>query len=309
MFTEKRAMFIYCASPVHMGAGTSLGVIDNPIQRERHTGHPVMAGSGIKGAMRHAAEGNGIGNGMVNKIFGPEAGNSADHAGAVSFSDGQIVLFPVRSLKEGFVYATCPTALGRLARLLDATGVKEHGIVATLNLKEGECATASDDVIAAGGKLVLEAYEYTNQAEKRDDVKKTAQWLSSNAVQANGGFQFFKEKIAKHMVVLNDGDFAFFVKNATVVEPHVRIDDASGTAADGGLFFTENLPPESLLVSLAMASEERRKKGNADAEKVSAKLMIGTMVDHFTDKKMLQVGGDATTGRGQVFIRFVGGAV
>jgi len=29
-----------------MGAGQAVGVIDNPIQRERHTGHPFFASSG-----------------------------------------------------------------------------------------------------------------------------------------------------------------------------------------------------------------------------------------------------------------------
>ncbi|MBZ0156066.1 MAG: type III-B CRISPR module RAMP protein Cmr4 [Alphaproteobacteria bacterium] len=306
MFTEKRAMFIYCISPVHMGAGTALDVIDNPIQRERHTGHPVMAGSGIKGAMRHAAEGNGIGNGMINKIFGPGADNSAEHAGAVSFSDGQIVLFPVRSLKEGFVYATCPTALARLSRLLDAAGIK-HEVAATLNVREGECIAISDDVLVSGGKLVLEAYEYTNNDEKKGEIKVTAQWLSDNAIPDTSGFSFFKEKIAKHMVVLNDGEFVFFVKNATVIEPHVRIDDTSGTAADGGLFFTENLPPESLLVSLAMASSERMKKGADRKDDLRAPAIIKTVEESFNGK-FLQIGGDSTTGRGQVFIKFAGGA-
>ncbi len=306
MFTEKKAMFIYCASPVHMGAGTSLGVIDNPIQRERHTEHPVMAGSGIKGAMRHPAEGNGIDKGTASKIFGPEpAKNDDGHAGAISFSDGQIVLFPVRCLKEGFVYATCPLALARLARLLDAVGVK-HDIAPTIKVMEGQCATATDEVLA-GGKLILEAYEYTDVTTCRATLETAAKWLSENVIPSDGGFSFFKEKIARHTVVLNDGEFAFFVKNATVVEPHVCIDDASGTAKDRGLFFTENLPPESLLVSLAMASEERKKKGSEEDGKDSAATIIGKITEGFNNK-MLQIGGDATTGRGQVFIKFVGGA-
>lgn len=306
MFTEKRAMFIYSISPVHMGAGTSLGVIDNPIQRERHTDHPVMAGSGIKGAMRHAADGNGIDKGMVNKIFGPEPSKNDDsHAGAVSFSDGQIVLFPVRCLKEGFVYATCPTALARLARLLEAADIG-HAIKPTISLKDGSCITTDDAVLSANGKLILEAYEYANDAAGRSDLQIAAKWLSENAVPSNDSFQFFREKISRHMVLLNDGEFAFFVRNATVVEAHVCIDDASGTARDGGLFFTENLPPESLLVSLAMASEERKKKGSEKSEKESAGTIVNKISDAFNEK-MLQIGGDATTGRGQVFIRFAGG--
>lgn len=53
MFEKKVPIFIYCVSPVHMGAGAAIGVIDNPIQRERHTEYPMIAGSGLKGAIRH----------------------------------------------------------------------------------------------------------------------------------------------------------------------------------------------------------------------------------------------------------------
>ena len=49
MFEKHAAVFLYAISPVHMGAGQAIGVIDNPIQRERHTNHPSFAGSGIKG--------------------------------------------------------------------------------------------------------------------------------------------------------------------------------------------------------------------------------------------------------------------
>ena len=72
MFESKAAMFLYSVSPVHMGAGTALGAIDNPIQRERHTGHPMMAGSGLKGALRHEAAVAWGKNGLVKTVFGPD---------------------------------------------------------------------------------------------------------------------------------------------------------------------------------------------------------------------------------------------
>src|SRR5690554_3353742 len=56
MFEKAAALFLYTVSPVHMGAGQAVDVIDNPIQRERHTRHPCFAGSGIKGALRHGYE-------------------------------------------------------------------------------------------------------------------------------------------------------------------------------------------------------------------------------------------------------------
>ncbi|HEX9755049.1 MAG TPA: type III-B CRISPR module RAMP protein Cmr4, partial [Gemmatimonadales bacterium] len=96
----------------------------NPIQRERHTGHPCFAGSGIKGAVRHGFEALGGDRALIDALFGPEAGASDLHAGAVSFGDAQIVAFPVRSLRNGYVYATCPQALARAQRLLALVGVR-----------------------------------------------------------------------------------------------------------------------------------------------------------------------------------------
>ena len=90
MFTKQKAMFIYAVSPLHMGAGTALGLIDNPIQREVHTDWPSMAGSGIKGAIRHALSGeDGWKNGKLAAIFGPDAGAKL-HAGAISFTATRI---------------------------------------------------------------------------------------------------------------------------------------------------------------------------------------------------------------------------
>lgn len=97
-------------------------------------------------------------------------------------------------------------------------------------------------------------------------------------------------------MLLPDDDFGYFVRNATVVEPHVRIDDDTGTAADGGLFYVENLPPESLLIAPLMASQERSGQHDTPAETVLSQVSAGL------DGQLLQIGGDASTGRGQVLV-------
>jgi CRISPR-associated protein Cmr4 len=74
----------------------------------------------------------------------------------------------------------------------------------------------------------------------------------------------------------------------------VRIDDKTGTADGGGLFYTENLPPESLLIAPLMCSRTRTGKEDDEAESVMAK------IKNLIDGKLLQIGGDATTGRGLV---------
>ena len=93
-----------------------------------------------------------------------------------------------------------------------------------------------------------------------------------------------------------------------VVEPHVRINDNTGTADDGGLFYVENLPPESLLIGLAQASHTRARKGAPDsdaltAEQVLARVFEGEALLPGIDARVLQIGGDATTGRGLVQVR------
>src|SRR5690606_20754982 len=122
MFEKHAALFLYAISPVHMGAGQAVGVIDNPIQRERHTGHPCFAGSGIKGAVRHSFAASGGDAQIVDRLFGPESSSGDLHAGAISFGDAQLVALPVRSLRGGYVYATCPQALSRAQRLLGLVG-------------------------------------------------------------------------------------------------------------------------------------------------------------------------------------------
>jgi len=294
MFEKTAVLFLYCVSPVHMGAGSAVGVVDNPIQRERHTGHPCFAGSGIKGAVRHAWKNlaGASGDGLVQRIFGPESGSEELHAGAVSFGDAQLVAFPVRSLKGGYVYATCPSALARAARLLSLVGIANEW--ASLTVPDGFCMLLNDALLSSGKKLHLEVFEYDQIPA--DGLKPIADSLASKSMPEDTAFDFFRNKLRTDLVVLSDTDFGYFVQNATSVEAHVRIDDKSGTASDGGLFYTENLPPESLLIAPLMCSKTRSGRDDREADEVLS-LMKQALK---SSRGPLQIGGDATTGRGLV---------
>jgi CRISPR-associated protein Cmr4 len=310
MFERHAAVFLYAVSPVHMGAGQAIGVIDNPIQRERHTGHPCFAGSGIKGAVRHGFNAIGGDETLIDVLFGPESRSNDLHAGAVSFGDAQLVAFPVRSLKGGYVYATCPQALARARRLMEAVGITVTWPDVPA-VDEGECVLANPALLSQrqiGGKqtdvLHLEAFEYTAKDKENAALKAMAADLAAKAIPQDDGYAFFREKLKQDLVVLSDTDFAYFVQHSTLVEPHVRIEDATGTAAEGGLFYTENLPPESLLIAPVLASTTRTGKGNngeIPAGEVLAK------ITNVINGKLLQIGGDATTGRGLVVASIVEG--
>lgn len=52
MFEKALILGLYSVTPVHAGSGAELSVIDLPIQRERHTGFPVIWGQSLKGVLR-----------------------------------------------------------------------------------------------------------------------------------------------------------------------------------------------------------------------------------------------------------------
>lgn len=298
MFQRQAAVFLYAVSPVHMGAGSAVGVIDNPIQRERHTGHPVFAGSGIKGAVRHGFEALGGDAKLIDRLFGPASGSGDLHAGAVSFGDAQLVAFPVRSLKNGYVYATCPQALARAGRLLGLLGIAAGWSVP--EVAQGRCVVANPELLA-GDRLHLEAFEYAAQVSQT--LPALSRDLAVKALPADAAYDYFRNKIERDLVVLSDTDFAYFAEFATVVETHVRIDEETGTADSGGLFYTENLPPESLLVAPLMGSATRSGRPDERMEAVEVMEKIKTVLDN----RLLQIGGDATTGRGMVVARVTEG--
>ena len=301
MFEKHAAVFLYAVSPVHMGAGQAIGVIDNPIQRERHTDHPCFAGSGIKGAVRHGFTAIGGDATLIDRLFGPDAGSSELHAGAVSFGDAQLVALPVRSLKGGYVYATCPQALARARRLLGLIGVAADW--PALTVADEHCLIANPALLS-GDKLHLEAFEYAAADKDCADLKTLAADLAAKALPDGPAYTFFRDKLKADLVVLSDTDFAYFARNAMLVEPHVRIDADTGTASDGGLFYTENLPPESLLVAPLLASQTRTGKGK-DSESPAEVVMA--QIKAVLNGKLLQIGGDATTGRGLVVAHIVEG--
>lgn len=297
MYEKTAAVFLYCVSPVHMGAGSATGVIDSPIQRECHTHHPSFAGSGIKGAVRHGFEQLGGDIAKIDAIFGPS--NGEEHrAGAVSFGDAQLVLFPVRAARQGFVYATCAQALARAARLLRLTGTDPGWNIP--QVADGHCRlpAAGTEELLDNDALNLEVFQY--QAEQDATVGTVADWLAEHALPPGIAYQYFRDKLRRHLVVLSDTDFGYFARNATLVEPHVRINE-NGTAADGGLFYTENLPPESLLIAPLMASAERRDNPTMDAAAVMGHMRTAL------HESLVQLGGDATTGRGLVTVNLVEG--
>jgi CRISPR-associated protein Cmr4 len=320
MYERSMLMFLYASAPVHFGAGVSLGAVDLPIQRERHTGYPMAQGSGLKGALRHQLEtsvrsrDSDVGD-KVRWVFGPdgrsrdgtgEIAAPSDHAGAVAFGDGRLLLFPVRSLAGTFAYCTSVVAIARLRRDLELTGAGvTWGTPATA--PDGKALVPPGTALRVDGKVVVEDFDL--DAVEDASVAALGAWLGDHSLPATEGFDYFRERIKTHLAVLPDELFAHVTRLATVVEPHVKIDDETGTSAGTAFFYAEHLPPDSLLWSLVGVGRARGRGEHAKALEqlgLSDAAGVEMYLRSVLDGRAVQVGAEATTGRGLVHVRFTG---
>jgi len=270
-----RLLYIFTRTPLHVGAGSSVGAVDQPVQRERHTGFPIIPGSSIKGVLRDYFGGETL---EANAIFGSGSGNNSEqgNAGIVSFTEARPLLFPLRSVRGAYALVTCPLALRRYAR--------DRGLDISLTESLPEMhALAGKDVVLKNGNqsgVVLEEYAFQIDGEFPSEWVEHLSNILNDAVLKGAEERF---------VLLSDSDFSYFVLNATQVQQHVSIDDKTGTAKNGELFNEETVPSETLFYSVCSPFVRNNSEIKEQLKKTFDELSV---------EKLLQFGGNLTTGHG-----------
>lgn len=295
--------FLYTESPLHVGSGAGLGAIDLPIQRERITRLPVVPGSGLKGALREAAD-ERLEDHDVRALFGkppPKAGESQsgdDYAGAINLADARLLLFPMRSARGGWAWLTAHLCLERLARDLEVYG----GTLPALPSRptSGQVFVSTQSTVLAGsGNVLLEDLEF--RATPSGELDALATWLEG-ALPGLKSYDAYRERLRGQLVLMEDSDFTELAERCTEVATRVRLDPETRTVMKGALWTEESLPAESLLWSLAQVSRARRpddKRGHTE--------MLGRLTALSQALTRLRLGGDQTTGRGLVGLRLWAG--
>ncbi len=263
-----KLMTIFTRTPLHIGAGTSVGAVDSPIIRERHTQFPVIPGSSIKGVLadlwndeKFARTEEGV------RLFGNDDTNNAS-AGSLLIGEGKLLAFPVRSAKGCFAWITCPLALNRFLR--------DSGRMAKVPAVVGEEKVFPSEKLRVDGKtVILEEYPLTIAGPVEASVLEALKDLTDDEVWS---------QLADKLAIVSDEMFAYFAKNACEIAQHNRIDDETGVVADGALFNQENIPSETLFYSAFNSRKE------ADFAALAGKLAA--------EKNLLQFGADMTTGLG-----------
>jgi CRISPR-associated protein Cmr4 len=287
--TETALLFLHALTGLHPGSGTALGVVDLPVQRERHTGWPTIPGTSLKGVIRAEARGlAGLGEEFF-AVFGPDTQNAGDHAGAVAFTDARILAFPVRSLKGVFAWVTCPELLLRLSRDLQVAGRASLERI-KITGEQALIRKSSPLEIVQGNRrgLVLEEFDFVAEY----GVDAIAEWIAEHAVADEAT----RARISSHLAVISDDAFGHFVQHATEVTARIALNYETKTVREGALFYEEFLPPETLFYSLLITQPARR-KGN----EMSAKKVLDWLA--WLDGKHIQIGGGETIGKGLCAVR------
>lgn len=313
MFEATRMLFIYVETPLHAGSGRGLGAVDLPIQRERTTNYPIVQASSLKGRMRGEARSKTKDNpseeeraqGWLSKkellaIFGPEAGEGAsEHAGAISFGDARVLLFPVRSLAGVFAWTTSVDALERFKR---AAQIAKIDFDLAIPSEPGEnTARVNGDALKAGDSVVLEEFSFAHDTTHAEQVRAIGSWLAQHALPQTAEYKYWRDALPSKLCILPENAFRDFVQYGTEVQTHIKVNSTTKTVEGGALWTSESLPTDTLLYAPVMATGSRANHGT----KMSAPEILQKVEG--LNLQRTQLGGDETTGQGFVALRFSNG--
>jgi len=280
---------VYLLTATHIGSGQAAGAVDLPIVRESHTDYPLLPSTAIKGVLRREVARDA--QPSEAKLFGSHptqlgaAEPKATEPGALAFTDGHLLAFPVRSLQAAFYCLTCPWIIERWNRQRAAFGFSRFPDLQT------QVAPAST---AASGALVLENVFVSQLAHKEPQLIKVAADWSSLLPKSEPEL---KARFKSHLVCVPDAIFADLVRRTTPVNARVQLTPGKTTDTwldiddgnkeyKGNLWYEEALPPECLFSVLVTSRDGR----NGDVASLSS--ILG--------KKDLtaQIGGNETVGQG-----------
>ncbi len=271
---KQKLMTIFSRTPVCVGAGSSVGAIDLPVMRERHTRIPIIPGSSVKGVLRDIwntkdANGKIVSNNEQQDIFG-----EGQKAGKVMVGEARVLAFPVRSARGMFAWVTSPLALERFKR--DSNGSFYVPALDTM-----QCLAPAALCFEGKRNAVFEEYCFEQNGSVPEDILNAFAGLSDDSVW---------QSVKKRLAVISDEMFSYFVENTCEIPARIQIDDESGVIKKGALFYQEQVPSETLFYNVLSS-------GNAE--------VFAKFIDKLNANKVLQFGGDETIGLGYCSIKIM----
>jgi CRISPR-associated protein Cmr4 len=287
------ALFLYAETPVHVGSGSSLGAVDLPIQRERMTGLPTLPATGLRGALREQLQAIADSPGKEGRVL--DWFGAVEGAGGVTLDDAKLLLFPLRALKTGWVWATAPMLLDRLRRDLELTGLEVELPGQIEPFASGQARVAKE---GAKGTVLIEEQGYTLGHEPT-----LTAWIEiiKRGLPDTTAYQPFRDRLNEQLVLLSDDDLCELTQTATEVVTRVRIDEKTHTVASGALWTEEHVPAESMFWCAGqVAHHARKQKDPGKVTERGAADQSSALQKAVGELQRLRIGGNQGVGRGRM---------
>ncbi|MGC9113174.1 type III-B CRISPR module RAMP protein Cmr4 [Acidilobus sp.] len=295
-------LLVYAVTPLHVGAGRSLGAVDLPIQRDPYN-YPIVISSSFKGALKsHCIRTYGLdideksgrakcqdaSNPVCCCLFGPEVGDESGSS-ILDITDLIPTFVPLPSLTHGFIYATSTYLLDKASDVLSLTGDQELlGLISSIR-----SSRPTSDVADAAGvtRLLIRLPQNVSPALK--------------VIKSLGSLA---RKIDEGIIVFSDDEGAEILERAYIRVTRNRINIAIKTVAEHALWTEEYLPQGTIFMATLIPSTPKRNKYCGD-EICKSDCFNGKLKD-FLDKVSqgsvdanwrlfhVMLGGKETVGKG-----------
>ena len=330
MFEKALILGLYSVTPVHAGSGAELSVIDLPIQRERHTGFPVIWGQSLKGVLRNAFKNfelkEIVGDKTLREKLMEELAKIEEELKKIENDEQRKTLERRRSEIESILKSPPKTTVifGP-----DTDKAHEHaGAISVGDAKillfpvrslKGVFAYVTCPLVLERFKKDLELcgidFNFDISIAEEDaivtpsnsiavDDKIIIEDIVLNAKEQDiSSFTKIVSKISpisideSRIAIVHDNIFTNLVQMATEIVARVQIDASTGTVKSGALWYEEYLPSDTLLYSIiAIGKPKRPIDGLSTANEISNEIKI-------FEGKFVQIGGNETVGKGFVRLK------
>ncbi len=247
-------MLIHLLSPMHVGGTYEFSVVDQPIQREGHTGFPKIEASSLKGSIRHHYVRTVKDNAQEKVIFG-----DTDYAGKLTFTDARILFFPVRSAKGVYALLTCPIVLNRY--------MQEEGKNITVNIdgNQGHVTSTSTIKLENSNNVLLDEYLY-EQVEENLEFNTCIKYVEGRMSGVD---------IASHAFLISDDEFTYFVKHNTEIITRTAINHETGIVTTHALFDEEYVPTETIFYTTIHGEQAYISELDLDILQIGGNMTLG----------------------------------
>lgn len=270
---------LFSQTILHCGSGQSVGIVDQPIARERASYLPIVPGSTVRGVLKaHISQKESD---LSQSLFGyDKQDGEPSFAGALSITDAHLLLLPVRTVYGILAYATCPFILQRYKK-------DQKLDVKVPTPANGQALYPKGNPNHQDNLMVLEDLDL-----KAQECEYTQQWAEYIAQTLYAKDSSDYSDMSKRIIVLPDTVFSFLAETATEIRTRIRINQETGVVDNGALWTEESLPAESVLWGVFSVDAPRLNDQNGDKRL--------RFTDIINNKPLLQMGGNMGTGNGLV---------